>query len=108
MKHPDPTSSLIKSRNYSSINLNSTFDLLIDDPKSYSIGYQYFDECFGLNVDFGRSFYEDRDLKPQDTLTIMFSFKNLGSYQSSNLAVSEAKKRAIKWENTKVDNERFK
>ena len=30
------------------------------------------------------------------------------SYQSSNLAVSEAKKRAIKWENTKVDNERFK
>jgi len=94
--------------NYSSINLNSTFDLLIDDPKSYSIGYQYFDECFGLNVDFGRSFYEDRDLKPQDTLTIMFSFKNLGSYQSSNLAVSEAKKRAIKWENTKVDNERFK
>ena len=29
----------------------------------------------------------------------MFSFKNLGSYKSTNLAVSETDKQDIEWEN---------
>ena len=37
----------------------------------------------------------------------MFSFKNLGAYKSSNLAVSEIDKQDIEWENTGVDNEKF-
>jgi len=37
----------------------------------------------------------------------MFSFKNLGSYQSTNLAVSETDKQDIIWENFSVSDEMF-
>tara|TARA_Y100000590_G_scaffold105881_1_gene120556 strand:+ start:2216 stop:4435 length:2220 start_codon:yes stop_codon:yes gene_type:complete len=92
---------------YSDVNLSSTFDLIKDDPTKYSFGYKYFDECFGINIDFNRSFFEDRDLKPSDTLTLLFSFKYLGTYRSSNLAVSETEKQDIKWESGSVDNALF-
>ena len=93
---------------YSSINLHSSFDLIKDDPKKYNIGYKYFDECFGITIDFERSFYEDRDLKPKDMLVLMFSFKYLGSYKSTNLAVSELDKQDIRWETDSIDEQIFK
>ena len=37
----------------------------------------------------------------------MFSFKNIGSYKSTNLAVSENDKQDIEWENIDTDNEKF-
>ena len=80
------------------VNHNFTFDDSQD----------YLDECFGINIDFERSFYEDRDLKPKDMLTFMFSFKNLGSYKSSNLAVSETGKQTIKWRASDIDDQNFK
>ena len=40
-------------------------------------------------------------------MTIMLSFKNLGSYKSTNLAVSENDKQDIEWESTSVDNDLF-
>ena len=93
---------------YSKINLSSSFDLIKDDPAKYNIGYKYFDECFGVTIDFERSFYEDRDLKPKDILTLMFSFKHLGAYKSSNLAVSEIDKQDISWTSGNIDNDQFK
>ncbi|PPR46905.1 MAG: LPS-assembly protein LptD [Alphaproteobacteria bacterium MarineAlpha5_Bin9] len=88
---------------YSNIKASSEFNLITDDPTNYSLGYEYFDECFGVNLDFSRNFYEDRDLKPSDTITLMFSFKHLGSYSSSN--VLEEK---IYWDYTKKDASKFK
>jgi LPS-assembly protein len=96
-----------KFLNYSKINLSSSFDLIKDDPTSYTFGYSYFDECFGINLDFNRSFYSDRDLKPRDTLSLMFSFKYLGSYKSTNLAVSELDKQDIRWESSGIDDAKF-
>ena len=37
----------------------------------------------------------------------MFSFKNLGSYRSTNLAVSEGDKEDIRWLSSGIDNELF-
>ena len=37
----------------------------------------------------------------------MFSFKNLGSYKSTNLAVSENDKQEIEWENISLNNNLF-
>ena len=71
------------------------------------MSYSYFDECFGVNIDFKRNSYTENDLKPQDILTIMFSFKNVGSYKSTNLAVSETGKQDIEWENISLNNELF-
>ena len=94
--------------NYSSASFSADFDLVEDDPTNYKFGYQYIDECFGINLNFERSFYEDRDLKPKDMLTIMFSFKHLGSYSSTNLAVSEIDKQDIRWESSNVNDQIFK
>ena len=71
------------------------------------ISYSYFDECFGINIDFNRKSYKEDNLKPQDILTLMFSFKNIGSYKSTNLAVSETDKQDIQWESIDTDNEKF-
>ena len=93
---------------FSKINLSGLYDLKEEINKEYSIGYSYFDECFGINIDFNRKSYQEDNLKPQDILTLMFSFKNIGSYKSSNLAVSESDKKDIEWGNVNVDNTKFK
>ena len=96
-----------KFTDFSQIQFKGNYDLKENDNKEYSIGYSYFDECFGINLDFDRKFYSDNDLKPQDVLTLMFSFKNIGSYKSTNLAVSETDKQDIQWESSDLNNAFF-
>ena len=96
-----------KFSKYSRINFSGLYDLKEEINKEYKISYSYFDECFGINIDFNRKSYEEDNLKPQDILTLMFSFKNIGSYKSTNLAVSENDKQDIEWENINNDNKRF-
>ncbi len=96
-----------KIRKFSRIKFSGLYDLKEEINKEYILGYSYIDECFGLNIDFNRKSYQEDNLKPQDILTIMFSFKNVGSYRSTNLAVSENDKQDIEWESFSVDNEKF-
>ena len=96
-----------KFMNYSKIEIEGLYDLKKEINTEYKIGYSYFDECFGISIDFNRKSYEEDNLKPQDILTLMFSFKNIGSYKSTNLAVSENDKQEIEWEGTSIDNELF-
>ena len=96
-----------KFSKFSKLNINGLYDLKKEINKEYSIGYSYFDECFGINIDFNRKSYEEDNLKPQDILTIMFSFKNVGSYKSTNLAVSENDKQDIEWESFSIENDKF-
>ena len=96
-----------KFADFSKINFKGNYDLKEKNNKEYSLGYSYLDECFGINLDFERKFYSDNDLKPQDILTLMFSFKNVGSYKSTNLAVSETDKQDIEWETFDLNNELF-
>ncbi len=96
-----------KFSKFSSINFEGLYDLKESINKEYTIGYSYFDECFGININFNRKSYEEDNLKPQDILTLMFSFKNIGSYKSTNLAVSENDKKDIEWVNVRIDEENF-
>jgi hypothetical protein len=96
-----------KINKFSKISYFGLYDLNQEMNKESGISYSYFDECFGVNIDFKRNSYTEDDLKPQDILTIMFSFKNVGSYKSTNLAVSETDKQDIEWENISIDNELF-
>ena len=96
-----------KFSKFSKIKLNGLYDLKKEINKEYSLGYSYFDECFGINIDFNRKSYEEDNLKPQDILTLMFSFKNIGSYRSTNLAVSEKDKQDVEWENYSIENDKF-
>ena len=92
---------------FSKVDISGLYDLQKEINTEYSIGYSYFDECFGINIDFNRKSYKEETLKPQDILTLMFSFKNIGSYKSTNLAVSENDKQDIEWEGYEIDNELF-
>ena len=96
-----------KFSKFSKISISGLYDMKKEINKEYSLGYSYFDECFGINLDFNRKSYEEDNLKPQDILTLMFSFKNIGSYKSTNLAVSESDKQDIQWENYSINNEEF-
>ena len=96
-----------KFSKFSKINFSGLYDLKEEINKEYSLGYSYFDECFGINLDFNRKSYKEDNLKPQDILTIMFSFRNIGSYKSTNLAVSEKEKEDIHWENINIDDDKF-
>ena len=92
---------------YSKISYIGLYDVKKSINTESGISYSYFDECFGLNIDFKRNSYSEETLKPQDIITIMFSFKNLGSYKSTNIAVSETDKQDIEWESISVDNDLF-
>ncbi len=96
-----------KFSRFSKLNLEGLYDLKKEINTEYTLGYSYFDECFGINIDFNRKSYEEDNLKPQDILTIMFSFKHIGSYKSSNLAVSENDKQDINWESYEIENDKF-
>jgi len=92
---------------YNKFIFNGTYNMLTDRLNEYTSGYSYFDECFGIDLDYKRTYYAADNLKPQDIFTIMFSFKNLGSYASDNFAVSEQDKQDIKWVTGDVTNEKF-
>ena len=92
---------------YSKLSYKGLYDIKKSINKESSISYSYFDECFGINIDFKRNSYSEENLKPQDIITVMFSFKNLGSYKSTNLAVSENDKQDIEWESLSINNELF-
>ena len=96
-----------KLAKYSKISYFGLYDLKDSINTENGISYSFFDECFGVNIDFKRNSYTEEELKPQDILTVMFSFKNLGSYKSTNLAVSEYDKQDIEWESGSVDNDLF-
>ena len=96
-----------KFSKFSKISISGLYDMKKEINKEYSLGYSYFDECFGINLDFNRKSYEEDNLKPQDILTLMFSFKNIGSYKSTNLAVSENDKQDIQWESFNIQDEEF-
>ena len=92
---------------YSSISYIGLYDIKKSINTESGISYSYFDECFGVNIDFKRNSYSEETLKPQDIMTVMFSFKNLGSYKSTNIAVSETDKQDIEWESVSVNNDLF-
>ena len=92
---------------YSKISYIGLYDLKKSTNTESGISYSYFDECFGINIDLKRNSYTEENLKPQDIMTVMFSFKNLGSYKSTNLAVSENDKQDIEWESMSINNDLF-
>jgi len=64
---------------YSKVSYIGLYDIKKSINTESGISYSYFDECFGLNIDFKRNSYSEENLKPQDIMTVMFSFKNLGT-----------------------------
>ena len=46
---------------------------------NHRIRLDYEDDCFAFGASFTRTFTEDRDVRPSDTLFFQVSFKHLGA-----------------------------
>ena len=92
---------------YNQVGISANYDLINDYVTQNNFIYSYIDECFAIDLNFLRNGFQDRDLKPEDTVTIKFSFKYMGTYKSTNLAVSEQGKQDIEFLSDKVNNNRF-
>jgi len=94
-------------KKYNIFSLSGIYNASTEKNNEYTLKYEYFDECFGINLDFTRHEYFNTSIKPTDKLTLTFSFKNLGAYKSTNLAVSEFDKQDIRWDSVDASNENF-
>jgi len=45
-----------------------------------SVGLKYSDDCFALTVSYAQSFIQDRDIRPDETISLRFEFKHLGAF----------------------------
>lgn len=50
--------------------------------RSASLNITYEDECFEFATDISRTFFEDRDVKPEDAIMFRINFKTLGEFQT--------------------------
>jgi LPS-assembly protein len=57
---------------------NVRYDLNEGTTRTAGLGLAYEDECFIVATSFQRSFFEDRDLRPNDALTVRIGLKTLG------------------------------
>ncbi len=63
--------------------IRSTQDLAAEEVRSLNLDLTYEDECFLLSSAFSRTFFEDRDLRPEDAITFRILFKTLGEVTPS-------------------------
>jgi LPS-assembly protein len=66
-----------------SADTSTTHDLVNGFTSRQTFGLTYQNDCFRLRTSYNREFFQDRDLKPNDTLWFQFHFKNLGDLATS-------------------------
>ena len=58
-------------------------DLESDESLRHDIFLEYECDCFTMRVDFTRTFTQDRDIQPSDSIFIRLIFKTLGSVETA-------------------------
>jgi LPS-assembly protein len=56
------------------------YDISRDQQVTDAIGLKYSDDCFALTVSYAQSFIQDRDIRPDETISLRFEFKHLGAF----------------------------
>ena len=67
-----------------SISASTRRDLQSSSTLNHNIGLTYECDCFTMKLTFARTFTQDRDVRPSDTIFVRLIFKNLGEIQSGN------------------------
>jgi LPS-assembly protein len=67
-----------------SIDASTRRDLQASSTLNHNIGLTYECDCFTMKLTFTRTFTQDRDVRPSDTIFVRLIFKNLGEIQSGN------------------------
>ena len=63
------------------------YDISRDQQVTDSIGLKYSDDCFALTVSYAQSFIQDRDIRPDETISLRFEFKHLGAFDIDSSGV---------------------
>jgi LPS-assembly protein len=58
-------------------------DLEEDQTLNFGFGLTYLCDCFKATLSFTRTFTQDRDVKPSDTILLRLEFKNLGQVETA-------------------------
>lgn len=58
------------------------YDIADEDTRSIGLGLTYENECLVFNTAFSRTFFQDRDLSPNDSIIFTVNFKTLGGVSS--------------------------
>jgi LPS-assembly protein len=76
-----------KFTEYWSVSAGGNNDLQSGNIMGISSSINYLDECFGLDISFGRSYARDREIEPSDSIMVSLFFKELGTFsQNQSLA----------------------
>ena len=70
---------------FNSIGFNTNRNININFTEYYDTYYQYQNDCLTAKIAYNKSFYEDRDIKPSETLFFSLRIIPLGGYDSRNL-----------------------
>lgn len=65
-----------------SVSASGLRDITDRETRSLNFGTRYEDECFIYTAELTRSFFNDRDLTPEDVVFFRISFKTLGAVQA--------------------------
>ena len=65
----------------------------------YNLIYDYKNDCLIASIDYKKSYYQDRDIKPTEDLFFQITIVPITSYESTNLI-----EKVNKWENKASEN----
>ena len=74
-----------KFDNFRKIGFSTSRNKNINFTEYYDAYYQYQNDCLTAKIAYNKSFYEDRDIKPNETLFLSLTIIPLGGYDSRNL-----------------------
>ncbi|WP_120496336.1 LPS-assembly protein LptD [Kiloniella sp. EL199] len=66
---------------YWSLNSSYTRDIDADESREASLGLIYHDECIIIDSQYTRTWFQDRELEPDNRFTLQLTFKHLGTIQ---------------------------
>ncbi len=65
-----------------SSSISGRYDASNKEMRNFGLNFTYECECFVFSASIRREFYEDRDIKPNDTFLLKLTFKTLGDVQT--------------------------
>lgn len=68
---------------YWRVDANTQRDIVADYTQNIRAGLTYEDECLIVTTSLTRSFYQDRDLEPTDSILLRISLKTLGEFETA-------------------------
>ena len=68
-----------------SLNFSTRKDLKTDLTEFYNLMYQYKNDCLSASIEYNKEYYNDRDIKPSESVFLKLTIIPFGSTSSPNL-----------------------